>query len=242
MRGQGSLSETRRLVIILLPRRRARGRQPPPTASQGDSMDKRTTAAAVVRELRDGMTIGIGGWGSRRKPMALVREILRSPAQGSHARLLRRARRGAAVRRRQGAPRGVRIRVARFDSARAAFPQGARVRAGGGARARRGHAPVGPVRGRAPAPVPADAGRSRLRRDEALPRAEDRDLAVRRSGRAGGDAGPRARRRPRAPGPRRCQGQRAVPRPRSLLRRSLLHGRPPAVSLLRADRRVGGFR
>ncbi len=42
-------------------------------------MDKRTTLAAVVSELRDGMTIGIGGWGSRRKPMALVREIIRSP-------------------------------------------------------------------------------------------------------------------------------------------------------------------
>jgi glutaconate CoA-transferase subunit A len=42
-------------------------------------MDKRTTLAQVVAELRDGMTIGIGGWGSRRKPMALVREILRSP-------------------------------------------------------------------------------------------------------------------------------------------------------------------
>ena len=42
-------------------------------------MDKRTTAADVVAELRDGMTVGIGGWGSRRKPMALVREILRSP-------------------------------------------------------------------------------------------------------------------------------------------------------------------
>jgi glutaconate CoA-transferase subunit A len=42
-------------------------------------MDKRTTAAEVVAELRDGMTLGIGGWGSRRKPMALVREILRSP-------------------------------------------------------------------------------------------------------------------------------------------------------------------
>jgi glutaconate CoA-transferase subunit A len=42
-------------------------------------MDKRTTSAEVVAELRDGMTIGIGGWGSRRKPMALVREILRSP-------------------------------------------------------------------------------------------------------------------------------------------------------------------
>src|SRR5437773_7162520 len=33
----------------------------------------------VVGELRDGMTVGIGGWGSRRKPMALVRELLRSP-------------------------------------------------------------------------------------------------------------------------------------------------------------------
>jgi glutaconate CoA-transferase subunit A len=42
-------------------------------------LDKRTTAAEVVAELRDGMTLGIGGWGSRRKPMALVREVLRSP-------------------------------------------------------------------------------------------------------------------------------------------------------------------
>jgi glutaconate CoA-transferase, subunit A len=41
--------------------------------------DKRATVADVVGELRDGMTIGIGGWGSRRKPMAIVREILRSP-------------------------------------------------------------------------------------------------------------------------------------------------------------------
>lgn len=42
-------------------------------------MDKRTTESEVIAELRDGMTIGIGGWGSRRKPMSLVREILRSP-------------------------------------------------------------------------------------------------------------------------------------------------------------------
>ncbi|WP_236211909.1 CoA transferase subunit A [Metapseudomonas otitidis] len=41
-------------------------------------MDKRMTAAEAVAQLRDGMTIGIGGWGPRRKPMALVREILRS--------------------------------------------------------------------------------------------------------------------------------------------------------------------
>ncbi len=40
--------------------------------------DKRTTEAEVVAGLRSGMTIGIGGWGSRRKPMSLVREILRS--------------------------------------------------------------------------------------------------------------------------------------------------------------------
>jgi len=33
---------------------------------------------AIIGELRSGMTIGIGGWGSRRKPMALVRAMLRS--------------------------------------------------------------------------------------------------------------------------------------------------------------------
>ncbi len=37
------------------------------------------TPDEVAAELRDGMTVGIGGWGSRRKPMALVRAILRSP-------------------------------------------------------------------------------------------------------------------------------------------------------------------
>ncbi len=41
--------------------------------------DKRMSAADVVAQLKDGMTVGIGGWGPRRKPMALVREILRSP-------------------------------------------------------------------------------------------------------------------------------------------------------------------
>ena len=40
--------------------------------------DKQMSAEDVVAELRDGMTIGIGGWGSRRKPMSLVRAILRS--------------------------------------------------------------------------------------------------------------------------------------------------------------------
>jgi glutaconate CoA-transferase, subunit A len=40
--------------------------------------DKRVSHDEVISELRDGMTIGIGGWASRRKPMSLVRAILRS--------------------------------------------------------------------------------------------------------------------------------------------------------------------
>lgn len=40
--------------------------------------DKRMTPDEVAGELRSGMTVGIGGWGSRRKPMALVRALLRS--------------------------------------------------------------------------------------------------------------------------------------------------------------------
>ncbi|WP_323791745.1 CoA transferase subunit A [Nocardioides sp.] len=40
--------------------------------------DKRMSIDEVVAELSDGMTVGIGGWGPRRKPMALVRAILRS--------------------------------------------------------------------------------------------------------------------------------------------------------------------
>jgi glutaconate CoA-transferase, subunit A len=44
-------------------------------------MDKRCTEKDAVAELRDGMTVGIGGWGSRRKPMSIVRELLRSPVR-----------------------------------------------------------------------------------------------------------------------------------------------------------------
>ncbi len=40
--------------------------------------DKRITEDDVVAQLRDGMTIGVGGWGSRRKPMSIIRAILRS--------------------------------------------------------------------------------------------------------------------------------------------------------------------
>lgn len=39
---------------------------------------KRMTEDEAVATLSDGMTIGIGGWGSRRKPMSAVRALLRS--------------------------------------------------------------------------------------------------------------------------------------------------------------------
>lgn len=41
--------------------------------------NKQMSAADAVAQIKDGMTVGIGGWGPRRKPMALVREMLRSP-------------------------------------------------------------------------------------------------------------------------------------------------------------------
>src|SRR5215210_4043203 len=43
------------------------------------SRDKRISEDEAVANLASGMTIGIGGWGSRRKPMSLVRALLRSP-------------------------------------------------------------------------------------------------------------------------------------------------------------------
>jgi glutaconate CoA-transferase subunit A len=41
-------------------------------------VDKRTTEREAVAQLASGMTIGFGGWGSRRKPMSIIREILRT--------------------------------------------------------------------------------------------------------------------------------------------------------------------
>ena len=41
-------------------------------------MNKTTDISAAVSQIKSGMTVGIGGWGPRRKPMALIRELLRS--------------------------------------------------------------------------------------------------------------------------------------------------------------------
>jgi glutaconate CoA-transferase subunit A len=40
--------------------------------------DKQLSIDEVVARIEDGMTVGIGGWGPRRKPMALVRALVRS--------------------------------------------------------------------------------------------------------------------------------------------------------------------
>ncbi len=40
--------------------------------------DKRCSEEEAVSEISSGMTVGIGGWGSRRKPMSLVRALARS--------------------------------------------------------------------------------------------------------------------------------------------------------------------
>ena len=111
------------------------------------------------------MTIGIGGWGPRRKPMALVRAILRSDLQRPHGRVVRRRRRRPAVPGRQGPPARLRVRLPRHRPARAALPAGAAGRHDPrGRRARRGHVPDRAA-GRGPAAaVPADAGRPRVRR------------------------------------------------------------------------------
>ena len=42
--------------------------------------DNRVTVEEIASTITSGMTIGIGGWGSRRKPMALVRALLRTDA------------------------------------------------------------------------------------------------------------------------------------------------------------------
>src|SRR3954467_3327672 len=53
------------------------------SATSGPVMpDKRCAIDEVVGELRDGMTLGIGGWGSRGKPMGLGGAIPRSSLRG----------------------------------------------------------------------------------------------------------------------------------------------------------------
>ena len=42
-------------------------------------IDKTRGIRDIAAEIESGMTVGIGGWGARRKPMAFVRELLKTP-------------------------------------------------------------------------------------------------------------------------------------------------------------------
>jgi hypothetical protein len=170
-------------------------------------MNKTMSAAEVIGQLRNGMTIGIGGWGPRRKPMALVREILRSDLRDLTVVAYGGADVGHAVRGRQGAQAGVRVRVTGLHSARAVFPSGAPARRARDHGDRRGHVSAGPARSRDARALPADEDRAWHRRAAPQPADQDHRLALRRRPRAGRDAGTRARRRadPRRPR-RRARG------------------------------------
>ena len=155
--------------------------------------DKRVTIDDVVAEVRDGMTVGIGGWGSRRKPMALVRALLplagaatsrSSPTAGpTSACCAGRARCSQVV-----------YAFVSLDSI-ALEPHFRNARQAGAVqhdRARRGHVPPRPAGRGVAGAVPADARRARLRRDARQPAICARCVAVRRRRGARRDA--RARR------------------------------------------------
>ncbi len=42
------------------------------------TIDKRMSTGDIISQIQSGMTIGIGGWGARQKPMELIREIVKS--------------------------------------------------------------------------------------------------------------------------------------------------------------------
>ena len=105
------------------------------------------SAEEVVGRIQDGMTVGIGGWGSRRKPMALVREILRSDLKDLTIVSYAGPDVGLLLQSGKASPRRLRVRDAGLDPARAAVlarpPGGAPRRSASGTRAcsRPGFAP-----------------------------------------------------------------------------------------------------
>ena len=189
--------------------------------------DKTMTIDEVVGELKDGMTIGIGGWGPRRKPMALVRAILRSDLKdltlvswgGADVGLLVRA----------GKVRKLVYAFVSLDSV-PLEPNFQRARQDGtipevveldegmfqtGLRAAAQRLPFLPMR--------AGLGSDVLVNNPWL---QTVDQPVRRRRGAGRRTRARPRRRAGAPQPRRPARQRDVPRPGPLLRRPVLRWPP----------------
>ena len=183
------------------------------------------------------MTVGIGGWGSRRKPMALVREILRSDLKDLT--IVSYAGPDVGLLLQSGKASRVVFAFATLDSipleplfsrarqeATASFREWDEGMFQTGLRAAAQRVPFLPMR--------AGLGSAVLENDPTL-------RTVISPYDDGGGAGrrtrPRARRRAGAHEPRRPVRQRAVPRTRPLLRRPVLHGGEGGLRVDRADHR-----
>ena len=185
------------------------------------------------------MTIGIGGWGSRRKPMALVRAILRSPLRTSRS--FATAGPDVGLLCASGQARGCVAGFVSLDSI--ALEPHFRPPGRTGRRAhrvRRGHVHWGLLAAahRLPfLPTRAGLGSGVLRVNPELrtvrspyadPYGIGEELVAMPALRAGRRAGPHE--------PGRRRGQRPVPRPRPVLRRPVLPGGRARVRVVRANR------
>ena len=199
--------------------------------------DKRCTEDEdVVAELRDGMTIGIGGWAPGASPCRRAGHPALA-AQGPDRRVVRRARRRAAVRRRQGPQARIRLRLARLDPLEPHFRAARQAGAIASVELDEGMLQWGLYAASLRLPFLPTPRRSRLEccasipacapspRPTTTPRSWWPCRPSRSTRRSSTSTGPTARQRP-------------VPRPRPLLRRPLpRRGRRGGASSLRADRR-----
>ncbi len=142
--------------------------------------DKRTTIDDIVGELRSGMThrdrrLGLA-------PQAHGRRARHLPLRPDrpHRRRLRRPRRRPALRHRQGAQGGLRVRDPRLHRARSALARRAPARAGRRHGGGRGHVLPRPPGRLLARPLPAHPGRVGLRRPDHQPRPATGPLPLRR--------------------------------------------------------------
>ena len=126
------------------------------------------------------MTIGIGGWGSRRKPMAVVRAICRSDLTDLTVVAYGGPDVGLLCATGQGAQGRVRLRHPRLHRARSALARRAPARPGRGHGGRRGDVLPRPAGGVVARALPAHPGRARLRRPHRQPRPAAGALPLRR--------------------------------------------------------------
>ena len=200
---------------------------------------KELTLDEVVARIDSGMTVGIGGWGSRRKPMALVRAILRSDLTDLH--VVSYAGPDVGLLLAAGKASRVTYAFATLDSI-PLEPWFSQARQEGTAQFREWDEGMFQTGLRAAAqrvpflPMRAGLGSSVLDNDPDLRTVVSPYDDARGAGRR---AGADARRGPRPHESRGRARQRPVPRPRSLLRRPVLHGSQRGLRVDRADHRLG---